>query len=153
MVSTELLRRYPFFATLTDDQLRELAMISSEREYEQGETLFEAGENANSIFLLRQGSIEIYYIVRDERGMEKTQDHLVGIINPWEVFGISAAIDPFEYAASAVAGDKSLVIEIDGQALRTICDQDLELKALIQERIAATAYKRLQEARIQLLVT
>ena len=40
MVSTELLRRYPFFAGLNDDQLRELAMITEKLEVQEGDTLF-----------------------------------------------------------------------------------------------------------------
>ena len=103
MVSTELLRRYPFFANLSDKELRQLAMISDEKEISGGETLFASGDDAGYLYLLRSGSIDLHYVVGDERGMEKTQDFMVGVINPGEVFGISSAVAPYRYTASAVA--------------------------------------------------
>lgn len=151
MVSTELLRRYPFFAGLSDQQLRKLAMISNEAICHEGEVLFEGGANADHLYLLRDGNIELHYVVTDERGMEKPQDYLVGIINPGEVFGISAVVAPFEYTSGAVASEPSELIELESAPLRELCDSDLALKALFQERIAATAFKRLQDARVQLL--
>lgn len=151
MVSTELLRRYPFFANMTDDELREIAMISEEKEYADGEAIFVGGKNADYLYLLRNGSIELHYVVTDERGMEETHDYLVGIINPGEVFGISAAVDPYQYTASAVAGGPSLVVEMEGSALRDLCESDVALKALFQERIASTVFKRLQDSRVMLL--
>ncbi len=33
MISPELLRRYPFFGSLTDDQLKAIAMIAKEKTY------------------------------------------------------------------------------------------------------------------------
>ena len=33
MISIELLRRYPFFSMLTDDQLKAIAMIAEEKTY------------------------------------------------------------------------------------------------------------------------
>ena len=151
MVSTELLRRYPFFAGLSDGQLRELAMISAERVFQGGATVFESETAAKFLYLLRSGSIELHYVVTDQRGMEIPQDYLVGMINPWEVFGISAVVAPYQYTSSAITGEPSTAIEIESYALRALCDADLEMKVLFQERIAATAFKRLQDARVQLL--
>jgi CRP-like cAMP-binding protein len=151
MVSTELLRRYPFFANLTDKELRELAMISKEKEIPAGEALFVGGQDADYLYLLQNGGIELHYVVSDERGMEKTQDFMVGVINPGEAFGISAAVEPYKYTASAVATTPCLVIETDGKALRDLCEEDLRLKALFQSRIASTLFRRLQDSRVLLL--
>ncbi len=151
MVSTELLRRYPFFANLTDDQLREIAMITEERDIQKGETLFKAETSADRLYLLQQGNIELYFIVTDERGMEETQEHLVGVINPGDIFGISTLIKPYYYTASAVTGEASSILETNANALRTLCEADLELNAQLLERVASITRKRLEESRIQLL--
>ncbi len=37
MISPELLRRYPFFGTLSEEQLRQIAMIAEEQTYEAGQ--------------------------------------------------------------------------------------------------------------------
>jgi CRP-like cAMP-binding protein len=151
MVSTELLRRYPFFANLSDKELRQLAMISNEKEISKGETLFASGDDADHLYLLQSGGIDLHYVVSDDRGMEKTQDFMVGVINPGEVFGVSSAIAPYKYTASAVANDPSLVIKMEGAALREMCEADIHMKALFQERIASTVYRRLHDSRLLLL--
>jgi CRP-like cAMP-binding protein len=151
MVSTELLRRYPFFANLSDKELRQLAMISNEKEISEGETLFASGDDADHLYLLQSGGIDLHYVVSDDRGMEKTQDFMVGVINPGEVFGVSSAIAPYKYTASAVANDPSLVIKMEGAALREMCEADIHMKALFQERIASTVYRRLHDSRLLLL--
>lgn len=151
MVSTELLRRYPFFAFATPDQLREIAMITWEQEYPTGAHLFEAGAEAATLSLLRSGSIELHYIVVDERGMEAPQDYLVGLINPGEIFGVSALIEPYTYTATAVAGETSLVLELKAAELRALAEADSVLGARLQQRIAVVTLQRLQDARVQLL--
>lgn len=151
MVSTELLRRYPFFAGLTDDQLRELAMITEESEIQEGDTLFPGESGADFLYLLQDGSVELHYIVVDERGMETPQDFLVGIINPGEVFGISVLIKPFNYTASAVANRSGSVLQMDGLKLRALCEADSDLYITLLERISSTALQRLKDTRMQLV--
>jgi CRP/FNR family transcriptional regulator, cyclic AMP receptor protein len=152
MVSTELLRRYPFFAGLNDDQLRELAMITEELEIQEDDTLFDGEQAADSLYLLQDGSVELHYVVVDERGMETPQDFLVGVINPREVFGISALINPFEYTASAAVNRAGSVLHIDGEKLRALCKADTDMYVILLERIASTALLRLRDTRMQLIV-
>ena len=152
MVSTELLRRYPFFAGLNDDQLRELAMITEELEVQEGETLFAGETGADFLYLLQNGSVELHYVVVDERGMETPQDFMVGIINPMEVFGISVLIEPYNYTASATANRPSSVLQVDGPKLRALCEADTEMYVTLLERISSTALLRLRDTRMQLIV-
>lgn len=151
MISTELLRRYPFFAFATPEQLRELAMITREQEY-AGEThLFDAGAKADTLYLLRSGAVELHFVVVDERGMETPQDYLVGMINPGEVFGVSALIEPYTYTATAVASEPSHVLELNAVALRALAQADSDLAARLLQRVAAVTLQRLQDTRVQLL--
>jgi CRP/FNR family cyclic AMP-dependent transcriptional regulator len=152
MVSTELLRRYPFFAGLNDMQLRELAMITEELEIQAGDTLFEGETSADFLYLLQNGSVNLHYLVVDDRGMEAPQDFMVGVINPREVFGISTLIRPFKYTASAVVNKSGSALQLDGLKLRALCEEDLDMYIILLERIASTALLRLRDTRMQLVV-
>ncbi|UCC51260.1 MAG: Crp/Fnr family transcriptional regulator [Anaerolineaceae bacterium] len=151
MISPEMLRRYPFFAFLDHAQLADVAMIAEEKEAGAGVALFTAGEPASALYLLREGNIELHYTVTDERGMEEQQDYLVGMINPSEVFGISALIRPYQYTTSALTGESSQYVEFDAVALRELCEKDLSLAAEWQRQIAEATLERLHYTRIQLL--
>ena len=152
MVSTELLRRYPFFAGLKDDQLRELAMITEELEIQERDTLFEGGTSADSLYLLQDGGIDLHYLVVDERGMETPQDFMVGVINPREVFGISTLIKPYKYTTKAIVSRPGSVLQLDGPKLRALCEEDVDMYVILLERIASTALLRLKDTRMQLVV-
>jgi CRP/FNR family cyclic AMP-dependent transcriptional regulator len=151
MVSPEMLRRYPFFSFMNHVQLHEVAMITEEIRVEAGAVLFSGGEAANSLYLLREGAVELHYAVTDERGMEKRQDFLVGIINPGEMFGISALIRPHRYTTSALTSESCQLLELDAEQLRALCDKDMELAAEWQRHIAEVTLERLNSTRIQLL--
>lgn len=151
MVSPEMIRRYPFFSFMNHVQLHEIAMITEEKELEAGAVLFNAGEAANSLYLLREGGVELHLTVTDERGMEEKQDYLVGMINPGDMFGISALIRPYKYTTGAVTSSSSQLLEIDAEQLRALCGQDKELAAEWQQHIAEVTLERLNYTRIQLL--
>jgi len=151
MVSPEMLRRYPFFSFMNHVQLHEVAMITEEIELASGTVLFTAGEAANALYLLREGSVELHYMVTDERGMEVEQDFLVGMINPGDMFGISALIRPYEYTTGALISATSQLLQLDAKELRALCEKDIELTAEWQRHIAEVTLERLNYTRVQLL--
>ena len=151
MVSPEMLRRYPFFSFMNHDQLHEVAMITEEKELEAGSVLFAGGDPANNLYLLREGGVELHFTITDERGMEKQQDYLVGMINPGEMFGISSLIRPHIYTTSAHISELSQLLELDAVKLRSLCDKDTAVAAEWQRHIAEVTLERLNHTRIQLL--
>ncbi len=64
MISPEILRRYPFFSFLTDAQRKALAMIAEEAACEAGAVIFEEGDPASDLYLLLDGSIDLYFTPR-----------------------------------------------------------------------------------------
>jgi CRP-like cAMP-binding protein len=146
MVSPELLRRYPFFCCLDDAQLKALAMIGQESEFEQGAMLFQEGEPARQLWLLMNGSVDLYYQTDANRG----EPLLVGQINPGEVFAISALIEPYRLTSSARAGEDCRALCFDGSALRALCEVDCKLGYLLMRQLAASAIERLNFTRVEL---
>lgn len=150
MISPELLRRYVFFRNLQEPQLKAIAMLSDEVTVAQGETLFEIDQNANTLYLLLEGRIDLKYLVVDRDDPSNRQVYDVGEINPGEAFGISALIEPYRYTSSASAGQESRVLKIDAKALRAYCTGQPEVGLLLLQHVAQTAMARLHDTRIQL---
>ncbi len=151
MVSPEMLRRYPFFSFMNHVQLHEVSMITEEKKLEAGAVVFTSGEPANTLYLLREGGVELHCIVTDERGMEREQDFLVGMINPGEMMGISALIRPYIYTTGAMTSETSQLLELDAVELRALCEKDTALTAELQRHIAEVTLERLNQTRVQLL--
>jgi len=150
MISPELLRRYPFFGTLSDEQLRNIAMIADEETYDEGKILLKEKTPADDLFLLIKGSVDLLFKVEEEYHPERHKEFLVGEINPGEIFGISALIEPHEYTSTVRTASPAQVIHIDGRALREHCETDPTLACHLYAQAARLALERLNATRVQL---
>ncbi len=150
MISPELLRRYPFFGSLTEEQLRSLALVSDEVTWNADEWIFEIGSRAEWFYLLVEGSVDLYDRSEDGKHPELSKDFLVGEVNPGEPFGISALLGPHELMASAVAGKPSRGIRMDARRLNQMMAAEPELGVIVLLELAKAIFERLRYARVQL---
>ncbi len=150
MISPELLRRYPIFAGLNEAQLRAIAMIADEVNCESGTILLEEGKEAETLFLLINGGIDITYKSEEPYHPKGSKVFHVGDINPGELFGISSLVDPYRYNASATSSQACKLIKFDAKALRTLADLDCSLGYALIQQIAKTIMERLAFTRVQL---
>jgi len=150
MISPELLRRFPFFGNLENSQLVAISIIAEELTFNSGEEIFQERSPAESLYLLVDGSIDLYFTVVDNFHPELRQEFSIGEINPGEPFGISALIEPYVLTAAARVSTPSRVIRIDAAALRASMDTDQSLAYALMQKIAKAAIDRLNDTRIQL---
>jgi CRP-like cAMP-binding protein len=150
MISPELLRRYPFFGKLNEEQLRAIAMISEDVRYAPGETVLVEGAPADWLFLLMEGSIDLTFKSEEAYHPTTSKVFQVGEINPEEVFGISAVIEPYIYNATSTASVSSRLIKVDAKALRALIELDRGLGYVLIKQLAKTTMQRLNATRVQL---
>jgi CRP-like cAMP-binding protein len=150
MISPEILRRYPFFGTLSDAQLKSLAMIGEELTFEKDTVICEEGQPAKAFYLLLEGGVSLYYKSEEEFYPKTRKDFLVGEINPGEVFAISILVEPYKYTATVKAEQKSRVIKFDSGEINRLIENDPRLYCILMREIAKAAMERLAYARVQL---
>jgi CRP/FNR family cyclic AMP-dependent transcriptional regulator len=153
MISTEILRRHPFFAGLTESQLKAVAMSAQETGYPKDATIFEECDQAKNVFLLIEGSVDLYYRSQEEFHPTTVKNFFVGEINPGEVFGTSAIIEPYEYNATARTPVNCRIIEIDAVELRNLMANDLDLSNKLLQAVIKTLKERIIAMRVQLAAT
>jgi len=150
MISPELLRRYSFFGRLNEDQLKAIAMIADINTIEAEKTLFEEGQPAKFFYLLLEGGIDLYYKSEEKyHPMGKKEFH-VGVINPGEVFSLSALIEPHVLNATGRAAQACRFVKFDGATMRELMDRDCELGYYTLQQITKALLERLTYTRIQL---
>lgn len=147
MISPEQLRRYPFFAGLTTDHLRGLAMISDEVSYPAKTLIFKEGDEAKYLYILVSGEVELLYSGGNEGNIADTY---VGSIVQGEVFGVSTMVLPFYLNASARSEGPVETIQIEAAGMRAMCEVDHGLGYILMQHLAQALTQRLHEARIQL---
>lgn len=151
MIPIELLHRFPFFSFMNEKELKAIATIAEEMQLEPGDVLCESNTPANALYFLTKGSLPYYIVVTTEHIPDYRQEYFVGYINPEEIFGISALIEPYYYTATLRVEKPCRVIKIDAVALRALCEVDSQLSVGLMKAIARAAMERLQMTRVQLV--
>ncbi len=150
MVSPEILRRYPFFGSLSDAQLKAIAMIAEEETYKKDAVICEEGQPAKAFYLLIDGNLSLYYKAEEEFNPKTRKNFLVGEVNPGEIFAISVLVEPFLYTATVKAEKDSRVIRFESDGIKRLVEKDPRFYCILMREIAKAAMERLAFARVQL---
>ena len=151
MIPLELLRRFSFFSFMDDKELKAVSTIALELHLNAGDVLVEANTSANALYFLISGHMPYYMLVTSEHIPDYQQEYFIGYINPEEIFGISALLEPYRYTATLRADGACRVIKIDASALRALCEVDSHLSVGLMQAIAKAAMERLQMTQVQLV--
>ncbi len=147
MVSPELLRGFPFFAGLTDEELKSIAMISNEEKHVANTFICRQQGNAEKLYVLLEGTVEVM-INTDEEGL---QQETVSILSPGDAFCWSALVEPYVLTASIYAATRVTVLAINGAGLRAMFELDPHLGYRVLQKAAQVISNRLKDTRIQML--
>jgi CRP-like cAMP-binding protein len=150
MISPEILRRFPVFAGFDDNQLKSLAMIADEHDFETSAIVFEEGARALKCYLLVKGNIDLLMKSEEEYHPTSRRYFSAGEINPGEVFGLSAILDPTAFKLTAQCAEGSTIIEFDGAALQALSQVDIHFAYQMMHLTAISLMQRLYSTRVQL---
>lgn len=150
MISPEILRRFQFFSFLEPAQYKQIAMLSNEFSYSNGEVIYNTDEPADSLHFLINGYVDLWYVVADKNEPDLVKEFQIGEVNPGEAFGISALVEPYVFTTRAVSIGTSRVIKIDSVQLRELFPENRALGCGFMTAVAKTAMERLQHTRVQL---
>jgi len=144
MVSPEILRRYPYFTGVTEQMLKEVAMISEEKSMPAGTVLFREGEEAAHLYIVTEGEVDVQYVLGV--GSHHTVDTLVaGELMVW-----SSLVEPHITHSMGVARTPVRLVAIDAPKFRALLDSDPVLGYRVMKGVATTVSHRLDGARLQI---
>ena len=114
MISVELLKNASIFKNLDGDTLKEIASIGYEEIYQSEETIFEEGDKAEDIYVVIKGRVFIH------TGFDvKLGSVVVDTVGEGDIFGWSALTRDRSFTASAKAADKTWLVFINGEKIRS----------------------------------
>jgi CRP-like cAMP-binding protein len=130
------------FQGLSPSQLERIAAVSTEQQLKEGHWLFKEEQPATSLYLLKDGAIEL--VTRVEDAIEIP----VAIIRPDNgCLGIGALVEPRLYSLSARCLKDSIVLKIEQSELQNLMQDDIELRCTIMTNLAQKLLDRLKETR------
>jgi CRP-like cAMP-binding protein len=150
MVSPAQLRPFPLFGDLDDVQLAVVARLTREAATTAGELIFAAGTPATHLYLLADGTVDLYLIITRRGRSENRQALVVSEVGPGQAFGISAVLAPGGYALMARAAQPGRVLIVDAGGLREHMAVDAPFGRSVYHQLALVSLQRLQETRAHL---
>ena len=161
MISPQLIRRYPFFAGLSHEQIVILANAASELNVEANHYFFHEGDILNNFYLVVEGAVAIVIEVPDQNVKHKVSDQLTGTlqtsdvvisaVGPGEVFGWSAFVPPHHATTSGKATTPCRVVVFDRHELVKVFNEDCEFGYVMMQKVAQITRDRLHDIRIESL--
>ena len=119
MVSLELIRRYPFFAGLSLEQMTILAEAATEEKVEAGHFFLHERDETPNLYLIVKGTVAV--VIELPR---QNREIMVSTVGPGEVFAWSALVPPHTATASVKASTPCHVVVMDCRKLLKVFEKD-----------------------------
>ena len=130
------------FKGLDDGQMKKILATGKEISMKKGQQIFREGQEANGVYVLRSGAVELMTVV------EKDFDLPISLLRePGDVFGSSALVPPYQYSLSARCAEDVILFRMETKSLRKLASEDHEIGCQIMTNLAAYFLERLKETR------
>ncbi len=149
MVDPEIIRRFANFSDFTDDEIKAMSILANEEHYDPGQFIFYEGEEADKMYLLLQGHVEMM-MNTDEMGARR---EVVMTIQPNEIFGWSSLVEPYKLTSSARCATSVRAVAIAAPGLRALRAVSCAVGFRLMQRACQASSARLSATRVQLLST
>jgi CRP/FNR family cyclic AMP-dependent transcriptional regulator len=130
---------------LSDEQLNRFAAIANETSMVKGQWIYQEGNTAEQVFILKKGIVEMITMVNGDIELPVSVFR-----SPGDCFGTSSLIEPHIYSLSARCQEDSTVLAITWSDLHKLMEQDRELGCVIMTNLAEQLLSRLKETRQEL---
>jgi len=130
----DTLKRLFHFRLLKEEQVDDLAAISSIHKYQAGELIFSQGEEARSFFILLGGKVQIYKISREGKEM------ILHLFGPGDIFAEVPVFSGIpQYPANSLCIEDTEVLAIQGAPFQALVRQNpdvgLSLLSVFAQRL------------------
>lgn len=147
MSGLDFLEKVDIFKGLDQDQLSVVNKGGQEKEYTYGDRLFAEGENADRVWLVIDGQVDLRF---DLPGRPTSEENTVFSISTPQTLGWSSFVPPFKYALSAYSATKSCkILQINKEYLLECFEKNPRMGLMFMTNVAAIAsrhFDQLQES-------
>ena len=120
-----LLERVPTLRLLGNAALRMLAIGSEQRDFERGDTLFNAGDDADAGYIVQRGAFRI------EDGAAEI------VVGPGALIGELALIVAMKRPSSAIALERSSVVRVARSLFQRVLESDPAAARRLRDELAS----------------
>jgi len=143
--AADTLRRCDLLRGFSDELILELATRSTERFCDPGETIFEIGAPATSVYAVESGRINLVLPLPDGHEIN------VRDVGPGEVFGWMALVEPRRFSGTARCAHESAIVEMPASDLEAVFVRNPAKGYSVMQRVATMVAAWLGDTQAQLI--
>ena len=134
------------FKGLAPDEAKAFLRRCQEKSYTDGTNLFKEQHDADKLYLILSGEIELHF----EMHQRENADTTITALKPGETVGWSAVVPPHKYALSGYCRGKTTLLEIDRDTLEVLFEANYHLAFIFMRNIAVLAGERVHHVQDKL---
>ena len=135
----DFLEKVDLFKDMDDDQIEVIRPCCEEAEFKRGERIFGGGEDADALYVVIEGEIEL----REE---DINEAPVVSTLSEGNAFGWSALVSPYQYHLSAYSASRTCkVLKIERARLTKLLEADTNIGYPVMTKILALIGRRFDE--------
>jgi len=148
MVPYRLLQGFELFDGLNEDELKTLATLGHEENFDEGEVIFQEGTEARRVYLLLEGRVALRFRLPLKPPSRETT---IDMVSKGGAFGWSALVKPHRLTATAICSEPTKCLAFEGEALKGLFQENNHVGYVMMEHLAAIIASRLRDVRLQLI--
>jgi CRP-like cAMP-binding protein len=113
-IEIEMLRKIPYFSTLSPDELAQIATVTVERHYNRGDLILIEGETEGSLYYVCSGLVKVF------KASPEGKEQVLRLIGAGYTFNDVPALDGGPNPASVSAVEPGIVYVIRRSGLRKL---------------------------------
>lgn len=129
----------PFFGGISKDAVERILSLSRHATIEKGDLFFNEDDQANSMFVLLSGSVDVYKTWQGEQ-------YSIAQLHQGDCFGEMSVIDHCLRSATVEALEDCEILEVGMESFAAIYEHDLKQYTMLQMNIGREVSRRLREA-------
>ncbi len=142
MISLDFLKIVDIFNHLNENQLALASKGCREKQYRNGDLLFKDGEDANQIWIVQEGKVDLRF---DLPGRETSEVTTFYSEWPGSTFGWSCFVSPYKYILSAYCASMGCnVLQLDKHFMLSLFEEDSQMGYTIMSNITRIIRSRFQ---------
>ena len=137
MIEDKVLKGHDLFSSLTPDEIHKLSKFAYEKEFHEGESIFEYNQACSHFFMLKKG--DVYLLLPAN---PKEFSFAVSKIKAGELFGLSPLLNGDRYTAQAKCYSEAKVLAIEAKPFLELIRTNSHVGLNIINRVAEIYYAR-----------
>ncbi len=138
MVESKILKQINFLKDVPENVLEKVGGIAQLETFDEESILFRQNQEQTLLYMLVSG--KIFLNSRSRSGRSLTLDE----VGPGRTFGVSSILGEASSTFTAVCAEKSDIITISGEQMRTLFEDDFEIGHILMLKVVKLFKRRME---------